>query len=236
MSKGGIKRFYKTVEVEACDGAYNVLLDGRTLKTPGKTLLQAGTHALAKAIADEWEAQQADVVPDSMPLTKALNTAIDRVGPNRGAVVDELANYGATDLLCYRAESPAELVRRQAKAWDPCLDWVDSRYGARLRVTTGVVHIEQPVEALARLRDAIDAEDIYRLVSLHTATTITGSLVLGLALTTRTLDVAAVFNASSIDADFQAEQWGRDAEAEAVRARRLADLEAAGRFLALLAA
>jgi chaperone required for assembly of F1-ATPase len=116
------------------------------------------------------------------------------------------------------------------------LDWVDSRYGARLRVTTGVVHIEQPVEALARLRDAIDAEDIYRLVSLHTATTITGSLVLGLALTTRTLDVAAVFNASSIDADFQAEQWGRDAEAEAVRARRLADLEAAGRFLALLAA
>ena len=234
MSKGVIKRFYKTVEVKECDGAYNVLLDGRTLKTPGKMLLQAGTHALAKAIADEWDAQLADVVPDAMPLTKALNTAIDRVGPNRDVVVDELANYGATDLLCYRADSPAELVRRQAKAWDPCLDWAAKRYGARLCVTTGVVHVEQPGEALERLREAIEAQDIYRLVPLHSATTITGSLVLGLAMITRSLDVAAVFEASCIDADFQAEQWGRDAEAEAVRARRLADLEAAGRFLALL--
>lgn len=236
MSKGGIKRFYKTVEVKESDGAYNVLLDGRTLKTPGKSLLQAGTYALAKAIADEWHAQKLDVVPDSMPLTKALNTAIDRVGPNRTAVVDELANYAATDLLCYRAESPAELVRRQATAWDPCLDWVAQRYQARLRVTTGVVHIEQPLEALARLRAAVEAQDIYRLVVLHTATTITGSLVLGLSMATSTLNAAAVFEASNVDADFQAERWGRDAEAEAVRARRLADLEAAGRFLALLAA
>lgn len=236
MANTGIKRFYQTVEVKEQDGAYVVLLDGRALKTPGKTLLQAGTSALAEVIADEWRAQEANVVPDTMPLTKALNTAIDRVGPNRAAVVDELAKYAAADLLCYRAESPAELVRRQAQAWDPCLDWAAERYGARLRVTTGVVHVEQPIEALARLRAAIDAEDIYRLVPLHWATTITGSVVLGLALVTRTLDTAGVFKASNIDADFQAEQWGRDAEAEAVRARRLADLEAAGRFLALLAA
>jgi chaperone required for assembly of F1-ATPase len=234
MQKPGIKRFYKTVEAKEDGGTYVVLLDGRALKTPGKALLQAGTRVLAEAIADEWLAQDDNVVPDTMPLTKALNTAIDRVGPNRAAVVDELANYAGADSLCYRAESPAELVRRQAKAWDPCLDWAAKRYGARLQVTTGVVHVKQPIEALARLRAAIEAEDIYRLVALHTAITSTGSAVLGLALTTRTLDVAATFKASSIDADFQAEQWGRDAEAEVVRARRLAELEAAGRFLALL--
>ena len=234
MLKGGIKRFYKTVEVKSCGGAYNVLLDGRMLKTPGKATLQAGTQALAQAIAGEWDAQEIDVVPDSMPLTKALNTAIDRVGPNRATVVDELANYAATDLLCYRAESPAELARRQSLAWDPWLDWAARRYDARLRVTAGVVHVEQPVEALARLRSAVGGQDVYRLVPLHTATTITGSLVLGLAMVTNALDAAAVFKTSNVDADFQAEQWGRDAEAEAVRARRLADLEAADRFLALL--
>lgn len=228
------KRFYKTVETKEDDGAYVVLLDGRALKTPGKTLLQAGSHRLAQAIADEWLAQDVKIVPDTMPITKALNTAIDRVGPNRAAVVNEIAKYAETDLLCYRAESPAELVRRQAKAWDPCLEWAAKRYGARLLVTSGVVHVEQPVEALERLCGAIGSEDIYRLVPLHTATTVTGSVVLGLAMMTGALDAEGAFKASCIDADFQAERWGRDAEAEAVRARRLADLEAAGRFLALL--
>jgi chaperone required for assembly of F1-ATPase len=234
MLKSGIKRFYKAVDVRAEPSSFAVRLDNRPVKTPAGHALLAPTRGLAEAIADEWRAQGETIVPDTMPLTKLLNTALDRIPLHRGAVVDDLANYAGADLLCYRAESPAELARRQAAAWDPWLDWAAERFGARLTVTTGVAHVAQPDQALARLRQAITAIDSHRLVALHAAVTITGSAVLGLAFAARVLEAEAAFAAAHIDHAYQADLWGRDAEAESIRARRLDDLRAAQRYLVLL--
>lgn len=155
---------------------------------------------------------------------------------NRAAVVDDLAKYANSDLLCYRADAPAELVRRQTEAWDKWLGWATEQYWAKLVVVTGVTHGPQPVDALERLRDAVAERDNETLVALHVAVTITGSLILGLALTERALTAIEAFDVSQVDETFQAELWGRDAEAEAVRARRLGELEAAERLLHLIAA
>ena len=235
MLKSGAKRFYASVNIRDEPSGFAVLLDGKLVKTPAGHALVAPTRALADAIAEEWRAQADTIVPESMPLTKALNTALDRIAPHREAIIDDLAAYAGADLLCYRAEAPAELARRQAAAWDPWLDWAAERYGARLGVTAGVTHIPQPDAVVGRLRQAMVALDDHHLVALHTAVTITGSAVLGLAFTARALDAEAAFAAAQVDDTYQAELWGRDAEAESVRACRRDDLKAAERYLHLLA-
>jgi len=235
MLKTGIKRFYKAVAVKHESHGFTLLLDGKAVKTPAGRPFLAPTRALADAIAEEWRAQDADIVPDTMPLTKALNTALDRVASHRAEIIEDLAKYAGSDLLCYRAAEPVELVRRQRGTWDPWLAWAAERFGARLATATGVAHIVQSPEALARLKAAMAAQDDAHLVALHAGVTITGSGVLGLAFATRALSPDEAFAAAHIDEDYQAELWGRDAEAERARARRHDELRAARRFIDLLA-
>jgi chaperone required for assembly of F1-ATPase len=234
--KSGVKRFYKNVEVADDPGGAAVLLDGRSVKTPGAKKLVAPTRALAEALADEWRAQADTIDPETMPLTKALNTALDRIAAHRDTIVEELAKYAGSDLLCYRATAPVELVRRQEAAWDPWLDWAAERFGARLAVTAGVTHVEQDTAVLNRLHAAVAAHDDHRLVALHAGITITGSAVLGLAFAAKALSAEATLAAAQVDETYQAELWGGDAEAESVRARRLEDLRVARRYLDLLGA
>ena len=231
--KSGVKRFYGNVE-RSLYSPFEVLLDGRPLKTPGGRKLTTGrARALADAIADEWQAQDLEIRPETMPLTKLVNTAIDRIPGNRVSVIDDLAKYASSDLLCYRAESPEELVRRQREAWDPWLGWAVEEHWAKLEVASGVSHVEQSADALERLRNAIAAHDDLSLTALHVGITITGSAILGLAFAARELTAEQAFALSQIDETFQAERWGRDAEAEKARAARLAELTAAGRLLTL---
>jgi chaperone required for assembly of F1-ATPase len=231
MLKTGAKRFYKEVTVREDSGGFGVLLDGRSIKTPAGAPLLAPTRALGEAVAAEWQGQGDVLKPETMPLTKALNTALDRVAANRAALVDALAKYAESDLLCYRAEAPAELVRRQREAWDRWLAWAAGTIDARLAVTSGVTHIAQSDTALAAIRRAIEAHDVHRLVVLHAGITITGSAVLGLAFAVGAIGAEDALAAAEVDATHQAELWGRDAEAEKARANRLGELKAAEAYL-----
>ncbi len=225
------KRFWTAATVGE-DGA--ILLDGRPIRTPAGGLLRAPCAALAGAAAAEWNAQTGKVVPASMPITRALNSAIDRVTPQRAEVAKIVAAYGESDLLCYRADTPAQLAALQANAWDPLLAWAEERFGARLTSAIGVMHVAQPAEAVARLTKVIEKMDAFSLTALHDLVALSGSLILGLAVAEGRLTAAEAWAASRIDEDWQSEQWGVDAEAEAVAERRRADFEAAARFLSLL--
>ncbi|MFM9864324.1 MAG: ATP12 family chaperone protein [Micropepsaceae bacterium] len=234
MLKTGAKRFYKDVALREEPAGFSVLLDGRTIKTPAGAVMVAPTPALGDAVAAEWRGQGETLLPETMPLTKALNTALDRVAANRAALVDDLAKYAGSDLLCYRAEAPAELVRRQREAWDPWLAWAAEKIGAQFAVTTGVTHVEQSDTALAAVRRAVEAHDAHRLVALHAGITITGSALLGLAFAAGAIGAEDALAVAEVDTAYQAELWGRDAEAERARAHRLADLKAAEAYLKLL--
>ena len=234
MLKAGAKRFYKDVAVRAEAAGFAVLLDGRAIKTPAGATMFAPTQALAEAIAAEWRAQEEMLKPEAMVLTKALNTALDRIATSKAVIVEDLAKYVGTDLLCYRAESPADLVRRQREAWDRWLDWAAERVGVRLVVTTGVTHVAQSSEALVAVRRALEAHDEHRLIVLHAGVTITGSAVLGLAFAAGGISADEALAVAEVDAAYQAELWGRDTEAEKARAHRLAELKAAEAYLKLL--
>ena len=220
MSGWAAKRFWKEAKAEAVEGGFTVRLDGRPVKTPAKAALLLPTRALAEAVAAEWNAQEGAVRPATMPLTRAANSAIDKVAPLRAEVIAELAGYGGSDLICYRAEAPQPLIDRQAAAWDPLVDWAATHLHAPLVLTHGVMPVAQPEASLARLTARVAGLSDFGLAGLHDLVAISGSLVLALAVTEGRLTAAEAFAASRVDNRWQAEQWGEDeeeTEAEAIR-------------------
>lgn len=228
------RRFWSEAKAVEAEGGFAVHLDARPVKTPVGLAFVAPTLAMAEAAAAEWNAQGDKIDAMTMPVTRAVNVALDRVIPERDAVNEIVAAYGETDLLCYRAEWPAELAERQAAHWDAPLAWAASRHGARLILAQGVMHVAQPPEAVAALRAAVEALSPWRLTAAHELVALSGSLVLGLAVLEGEIAPDAAWTASRVDEDHQAEQWGADEEAAAHAERRRKDFLQAARFLTLL--
>lgn len=231
-----MKRFYKDTAVEAGDGGFRVLLDGKPMRTPARAVLVVPTEALAEAIAAEWRAvpEKAEINVSHLPLTRLAATGLDRVTSQRKHVIDETTKYGGSDLLCYRAADPESLVRRQSEAWQPLLDWAAERYGAQLAVATGTTFVNQPHAALSALRGAVTAHSDLALSALYNLTHVAGSLVIGLAISEGRLDSAQAFAAAQLDELYQIEKWGSDPIATQRHDGIRRDLEAGARFLALL--
>lgn len=230
------KRFWKAAQAEAIEGGFRVTLDGRAVKTPAKTALVVPSLALAEAIAAEWDAQEGEIDPRSMPLTRAANAALDKVAPQFDEVVDMLAEYGGTDLICYRAERDAVLLERQEAAWGPWVAWAEARFGAKLTVTRGVIPVAQPEAALAALHAPVAAMSAFQIAAFHDLVAISGSLVMALAVAEGALDAATLWDLSRVDESYQIEQWGADEEAAEEAALKRGALLQAERFWALLGA
>ncbi|MAM63820.1 ATP12 family protein [Maritimibacter sp. UBA3975] len=228
MSDWAPKRFWKETRADRCDGGFTVYLDHRTVRTPAKAPFTLPTLALAEACAAEWEAQGEHIDPSVMPMTRTANSALDKVAVQHAEVADLIAAYGDSDLTCYRADTPVELVARQAEGWDPLLDWAHARFDARLEPRIGIMHAPQDQAALERLRAQVFALDAFRLAAFHDLVAISGSLIIGLAVAHDELDPEQAFNVSRIDEDWQAELWGADEEAtEHAALKRQAFLDSA---------
>lgn len=230
MSGWARKRFWKATEARETPEGWEVRLDGRPLRTPAKAPLVVPTPALARMIATEWDAQEGTIRPDTMPATRMANSALDKVRPQREAVVEIVAAYGESDLLCYRAEGPAELVALQAAEWDPLLDWASARFDVSWRKVAGVMPRPQPEGTLARLRAQVAALDSFRLAAVHDLVALSGSLVIGLAVL-EGHDPQALWHLSRLDEDWQARQWGEDHEAAVAAARKQEAFAKAADFL-----
>ena len=226
------KRFYERAEVGEAERQFTLLLDGKPVNTPARRLLAVPARALAEKIAEEWNAQETMIDPARMPLTRLANAVIDAVAAAPGPVAEEVARYLGSDLLCYRAESPAGLTARQARHWDPVLAWARDTLGARFLLAQGVMHVTQPEQAVAAARAALPAEP-WRLAAVSAITTLTGSALLALALAHGALDAEAAWAAAHVDEDWQMSQWGRDEPALERRAHRHAEFTAAVTVLAL---
>jgi chaperone required for assembly of F1-ATPase len=229
-----VKRFYKTVSVEPEGEGFGIRLDSRPVKTPARNVLALPNAALAEAIAEEWRTQGETVDPRSMPLTGLANAAIDRIAEDPGRFARDLAAYGETDLLCYRAGDPPELVARQEMLWNPLLDWARARYDIGFALATGIIHRPQPANTIARLAEAIGARDAFELAAFSPLVTISGSLVIALALAEGVIATDAAFDAAHLDELWQAEKWGEDSLASQAREARRRDFLAAARFHFLL--
>ena len=229
------KRFYKEAGIEAEEGGFSVRLDGRQARTPGRRALILPTAAAAKLVADEFEAQAEKIDPMTMPATRLVNTAIDGVADDVQAVLEDILRYASSDLICYRADAPQELVQRQAEGWDPVLDWLQASLGARFILAEGVMPVEQPRETIAILGAYLaQRNEPFRIAALHVMTSLMGSALLALAVDAGEMDVEGAWAAAHIDEDWNIQQWGEDSEAERRRAQRGLEMRAAGALLAAI--
>ena len=231
-----MKRFWEHAAVQPVDQGWGIALDGRPLRLPGGTVLHLPDRPLAEAVAAEWDAaggaKGAEMTMEAVPLTRLVGTAVDRIAPDPAPSAAAIAEYGESDLLCYRAEDP-RLAALQAERWQPLLDWAALHLDAPLRATVGIVHVPQPPEALRALHAAVAAHSPFGLSALGIAVPAMGSLVLGLGLAAGRIDAGEAHALAMLDEAFQERLWGADAEAVARRARIADDIALAARLLAL---
>jgi chaperone required for assembly of F1-ATPase len=229
------RRFYTAVSVADGEGGYEIHLDGKPARTPGRQVLRLPTKAAAELVAAEFDKQGETMDLHSMSAMRLANTAIDGVASDPQAVAEDILRYAGTDLLCYRADAPQELVARQAERWDPLIDWAADEIGANFILAEGVMHVEQPRSAIA----AVDAwlrqrREPLRLAALHVMTSLSGSAIIALAVDAKRLSAVNAWALAHLDEEWNAEQWGRDPEAEAMRANRWRDMNAAAMVAAAL--
>jgi chaperone required for assembly of F1-ATPase len=225
------KRFYETVAVEAADGGFAVLLDGRSVKTPARKALVLPTRAAAELIAVEWSAQGDRIDAPNMPMTRLVFVALDMMSDARADTAAEVTRYASTDLLCFRAPDPDELVAAQSAAWDPMLAWADRDLGIKLVPATGLMPRDQDPVALTLVHARAGEQDDWRLTILAHTTAICGSAVLGLALLEGEIDGGKAFALSTIDEHYQLGAWGEDEEARERLDRLRTELVAADQLL-----
>ena len=229
----GAKRFYDRAEVIDQTGTFTVALDSRAIKTPAAADLVLPTETLADAVAGEWNGQGETLDAATMPMFRMAATVIDRVAPKRAEVIYVTLKFGETDLLCYRADAPDDLVQRQIAGWQPWLDWAAETLGARMAVTTGIVPINQPAGAMTALANAAEGLNDYQLMGVSAAADAAGSLILGLALGREALPPEEAASLALLDDLYQVERWGDDADAEINRRRVEGEIADAARFVAL---
>jgi len=228
------KRFYEKAEVAEVEGGFAVHLDGRPVKTPARSLLRLPTKAAAEIVANEFATQEKVIDPGKMPATRLVNTAIDGIARDPQAVFEDILRFAGTDMLCYRADSPHELVSRQTQQWDPLIEWMEG-LGARFSLAEGVTHIEQPREAITAFGVHLSAfKDPVALASLHTMTMLTGSAIIALAVAKGEVTAEQGWSLAHLDEDWTIEHWGSDAEAIERRRNREIEMMMAARMLAAL--
>lgn len=233
-----MKRVYKLASHTKTEDGYVLQLDGKTVKTPLGAPLAAPARALADSIVAEWAAQGDDVVPDSMPMTSLLNTAIDQTR-NRDAITKSLLKYLDTDLLCYRVKQPEELARRQKEVWDRWLTWFDEHFESPLEVTFGLDALSQDADTHKQIWNYLEALDEFYFAILQVVTSLSGSIVLGLAFLEHEATAEDVYNAAELEEIYHSELAGEDVHgSDPVQERRQAamkrDLAACTQFLELL--
>ncbi|MCI0466560.1 MAG: ATPase [Beijerinckiaceae bacterium] len=230
------KRFYKNATAQEKDGAYILLLDGRAAKTPAGRRLALPSLAAAEMLAEEWSAQGEWIDPALMPITRMANSAIDRVAGEFDATAGEIAKYAGTDLVCYRAAGPGNLVALQAAAWDPVLAFAREKLGAEFLCTEGVVFVEQPHAALAAVAFAVrniagnGKAAPFALAALQVMTALAGSVLIALAVAHGEMTPAGAWSAAHVDEDYEMNAWGEDTGALQRRTRQWLEMEAAARL------
>lgn len=221
------KRFYKKAGIKSNENGFSITLDGRDTKTPGKTAILVPVEALALAMAAEWEAQETEIDPDKMPLVRLVNSAIEAGEGSEPALKAEIVKYAGSDLLLYRAETPRELVNAQEAEWDRVLANIARHFNVKFLPTTGIIHKTQLAETLSRLSNTLEQIDLFTLIALNSITSLTGSGLLAIALQTKLISADEAWKAAHVDEDFSAKIWGDDGEAEARRALRRKEYDAA---------
>lgn len=225
-----MKRFYDTVAVREHAGGWQVTLDGSGLKTVRGAPQIAPTFDLATALAQEWDIEGEELDPLGFPMRDMADYAIDRVSLTKHEIADKLIVFADTDTLLYRADPDEPFYARQHAVWEPIVTAFEKREGVTLKRVSGVMHSHQNPKALEALRARVLTFDPFALAALEATTSLAASLTIGLSALEPGADTMELWQAASLEEEWQADQWGREEEAEERRAKRTSDFQRACDF------
>ncbi len=229
-----MKRFYKSADVEQHGAAFRVLLDGRPVKTPMRRVLSVVHEPLAKAIAEEWNAQGAEIDRQTLQLTGLAQGVVDQIADDRARIAAQVAVYADSDMLYYRGDPGEPLTEYQAEHWDPLLGWAAARYDVHFAPIHGIIHRPQAETTVARLSAVVAAQSDYHLAAMLSLVGLTGSLIAVLALVEQVWDAERIWDLAHLEQLWQERHWGSDEQAAALRSIKYAEYQAALKFLSLV--
>jgi len=228
------KRFYKETGIKAVEGGFAVTLDGRATKTPGQLPVVVPVERLAQEMAAEWAAQEDLIDPETMPLVRLLNSALEGGEKAAPALREEIIKYAGGDLMLYRAGNPRELVAEQEAEWDKALVVLARHFEVSFQPTVGIVHQDQPEETRGRLSEAVSDANLIALTAMVSVVGLTGSGLLAIGLRHKLFDADEAWKAAHVDEDHNVRLWGEDTEAVGRRAKRRIEYDAALKVLSLV--
>ena len=208
-----MKKFWKKVSIKKISfNSFQIMLDERILQTPLKRELILPNLNLAQEIAKEWDQDSINIKTESMIFYGLISTSLDKIIDNRNVYIDDILDYIDTDLICYRADNPKELVELQKSKWDPIILLVEKYIGTKVQVFIGVSPNKQHYTVHDGINNLIDQFDIFEISALHRITNITGSIFLSLCVLRKDISKNEVFELSFLDELWQEENWGFDKE------------------------
>jgi len=231
------QRFYKSATLVSVDDTFEswgIELDGRPVRTPSGNALNAPVKRLAEAMVTEWNNQGKQVIPASMPLCGLANAAVDRIGPQRTTFIEKIKGHANSDLVCYWAEFPPDLVKSQHDTWQPLIDWANKSFGTAFQTTVGIKHIDQPEESISIMGQEAGKFDDFALAAFTDLETTLGSVIIAMSLYHQKINLDQAFDAAFLDELFQIDRWGEDQEAAERRKGVREELAATHNFINLL--
>ena len=208
-----MKKFWEKVSIKKISSdSFCVMLDKRILKTPLKRDLILPNLNLAEEIVKEWDQDSKKINTESMIFYGLISTSLDKIIDNKNLYINDILDYVDTDLICYRAESPKELVELQKNKWDPIILFIEKYIGIKVQVFQGIFPKKQHTTVHTKLTNLINQFSIFEISVLHRITNITGSIFLSLCVLKKDISKKEVFELSVLDELWQSENWGFDEE------------------------
>jgi len=227
-----MKKFWKKVSIKKISSnSFQIMLDERILQTPLKRELVLPNLSLTQEIVKEWDQDVKNINTESMIFYSLISTSLDKVIDNRNLYIGDILSYIDTDLICYRAENPKELVELQKNKWDPIILLIEKYIGDKIQIFHGVLPKKQHSTIHVRLNNLINQFDIFKISALHRITNITGSIFLSLCVLKKDISKNKVFELSFLDELWQAENWGFDEETSQKRKKISTELNKSIFFL-----
>ena len=209
-----MRKFWKTVKVKKnSSNSYEILLDKNVLKTPLQKDLIIQNSKIAEEIYKEWNQDTNILDTDAMIFYGIISTSIDKISNDRILYINDILDFVDTDLICYRAEGPNDLVQWQSKNWDPILLKVEKYINNKIDVFKGIMPLKQNKGIKFKITKFLTKFSDLEIIALHKITNITGSIFLSLCILNNDIIKEKVFELSHLDELWQAENWGYEEEA-----------------------
>ena len=208
-----MKKFWKIVQVKKkLKNSFEILLDKRILKTPMQKDLIFSNYKIAKETALEWDIDEKEINTENMVFYGLISTAIDKISNDKVSYIDNVLGFINTDLICYRADKPNELIDLQNSSWNPIISFIKKYIDVELKFFIGVMPSKQSLEIFNRLKTLINSFSDIEISALHRMTNLTGSIFISICILKGDVLKNEAFELSFLDELYQAKNWGVEQE------------------------